>query len=98
MRTLHRRFDTHYIRKIYGGEFTKFCGLLRIYELYISSVFFHSTVARCALVAAALAGTYECSLAWYTCSMFSRDGGRIENLEGLMVIMWRGIICHPWLR
>ena len=28
-----RRFDHYYIRQIYGGDFTKFCGLLRIYEL-----------------------------------------------------------------
>ena len=26
-------FDWHYIGQIYGGDFTKFCGLLRIYEL-----------------------------------------------------------------
>ena len=25
---------TMYIRQIYGGDFAKFCGLLRIYELY----------------------------------------------------------------
>ena len=23
----------HYIEQIYGGDFTKFCGLLRLYEL-----------------------------------------------------------------
>ena len=33
LRNLHRRFDWHYIRQIYGGNFAKFCGLLRIYEL-----------------------------------------------------------------
>jgi hypothetical protein len=27
-------FDCHYLRKIYGGDFAKICGLLRIYELY----------------------------------------------------------------
>ena len=31
---LHRRFDRYYIRQIYSGDFAKFCGLLRIYELY----------------------------------------------------------------
>ena len=34
LRNLHRRFDWHYIGQIYGGDFVKFCGLLRIYELY----------------------------------------------------------------
>ena len=34
MQNLHRRFDWHYIGQIYGGDFAKFCGLLRIYELY----------------------------------------------------------------
>ena len=34
LRNLHRRFDLHYIGQIYGGDFAKFCGLLRIYELY----------------------------------------------------------------
>ena len=33
LRNLHRRFDWHYIGQIYGGDFAKFCGLLRIYEL-----------------------------------------------------------------
>ena len=31
---LHGRFDHYYIRQIYGGDFAKICGLLRIYELY----------------------------------------------------------------
>ena len=35
MRNLHRRFVWHYIGQIYGGDFAKFCGLLRIYELYL---------------------------------------------------------------
>ena len=30
----HRTFDWHYIGQIYGGDFTKFRGLLRIYALY----------------------------------------------------------------
>ena len=30
---LHCRFDRYYIRQIYGGDFAKICGLLRIYEL-----------------------------------------------------------------
>ena len=34
LRNLHRRFDCYYIGQIYGGDFAKFCGLLRIYELY----------------------------------------------------------------
>ena len=34
LRNLHRRFDWHYIRQIYGGDFEKFCDLLRMYELY----------------------------------------------------------------
>ena len=39
MRNLHCRFDWHYIEKIYGEDFAKFCGLLRIYELYYTYVF-----------------------------------------------------------
>ena len=38
MRNLHRRFDRYYIGQIYGGDFAKFCDLLRIYELYLSSL------------------------------------------------------------
>ena len=35
-RNLHHRFDWHYIGQIYGGDFAKFCGLLKIHELYDS--------------------------------------------------------------
>ena len=35
LRKLHCRFDWHYIGQIYGGDFAKFCGLLRISELYL---------------------------------------------------------------
>ena len=35
VKRLHRRFDCYYIGQIYGGDFAKICGLLRIYELYI---------------------------------------------------------------
>ena len=34
MRNLHLTFDWHYIGQKYGGDFAKFFGLLRIYELY----------------------------------------------------------------
>ena len=30
---------TKYIGQIYGGDFAKFCGLLRIYELWLSLAF-----------------------------------------------------------
>ena len=33
LRNLHRRFDHYYIEQIYCGDFSKICGLLRIYEL-----------------------------------------------------------------
>ena len=36
LRNLHCTFDWHYIGQIYGEDFTKFCCLLRIYELYRS--------------------------------------------------------------
>ena len=39
MWNLHCRFDRYYIGQIYGGDFTKFCGLLRIYELYQTNIF-----------------------------------------------------------
>ena len=34
LRNLHRRFDRYNIGQVYGGDFAKICGLLRIYELY----------------------------------------------------------------
>ena len=35
MRNLHQLFDWQCIGQIIGGDFAKFCGLLRIYELYV---------------------------------------------------------------
>ena len=32
---LHGKFDRYYIGQIYGGDFAKFCGPLRINELYL---------------------------------------------------------------
>ena len=40
MRNLHHRFDRYYIGQIYGGDFAKMCGLLRIYELYDTILLF----------------------------------------------------------
>ena len=34
MQNLHHIFDRYYIGQIFGGDFAKFCGLLRMYELY----------------------------------------------------------------
>ena len=34
LRNLHLTFDWHYIGKKKGEDFAKFCGLLRVYELY----------------------------------------------------------------
>ena len=45
LQNLHGRFDLYYIGQIYGGDFEKFRGLLKIYEhnvkstLKISSIF-----------------------------------------------------------
>ena len=36
MRNLHQLFDWQYIGQITGWDFAKFCGLLRIYELYFN--------------------------------------------------------------
>ena len=33
LRNLNQLFDWQYIGQIIGGDFAKFCGLLRIYEL-----------------------------------------------------------------
>ena len=41
MRNLHRRFDRYYLGQIYGGDFTKNCGLLRIYELYLGKLIYY---------------------------------------------------------
>ena len=35
LQNLHLIFDRYFIGQIYGGDFAKFCCLLRIYELYI---------------------------------------------------------------
>ena len=35
LQNLYCRLDRYYIRQIYGGDFAKICGLLRIYELYL---------------------------------------------------------------
>ena len=35
MRDIHRTFDWHYSGQKQGGDFARFCGLLRIYELYL---------------------------------------------------------------
>ena len=41
MRNLRQLFDWQYIGQIIVGDFAKFCGLLRIYELYLmESAFF----------------------------------------------------------
>ena len=32
LQNLHQLFDWQYIGQIIGGDFAKFCGLLRIYE------------------------------------------------------------------
>ena len=42
LRNLHQIFDWHYIEQIFGGDFAKFCGLLRIYELYTPTDLFAS--------------------------------------------------------
>ena len=34
MQNLYQLFDWQYIGQIIGGDFAKFCGLLRVYELY----------------------------------------------------------------
>ena len=33
LQNLHLTFDWHYIEQMYVGDFPKFCGLLRMYEL-----------------------------------------------------------------
>ena len=38
LRNLHRRFVLCGASQIYGGDFAKFCNLLRIYELYQAQV------------------------------------------------------------
>ena len=34
LQNLHQLFDWQHIGQLIGGDFAKFCGLLRIYELY----------------------------------------------------------------
>ena len=34
LRNLHQSFYWQYVGQIIGGDFAKFCGLLRIYKLY----------------------------------------------------------------
>ena len=40
LRNLHQLFDWQYIGLIIVGDFTKLCGLLRIYELYKNYIYF----------------------------------------------------------
>ena len=53
---LHLSFDWHYIGQKYGEYFAKFCGLLRIYELYIQGhsmqylLFWYKNCNRCYLI------------------------------------------------
>ena len=44
LRNLHRRFVLCSNSQIYGGDFAKFCGLLRIYELYTIPMVLNSSL------------------------------------------------------
>ena len=44
---LHLTFGWHYIGQNQGGDFSKFCGLLRIYELYYHLVRWFDYVIGC---------------------------------------------------
>ena len=46
MRNLHRRFGLCSASQIYGGDFAKFCGLLRIFELYFKEKMFNRITAK----------------------------------------------------
>ena len=47
LQNLRLRFDWHYIGQIYGGDFAKFWGLLRIYELYLKRVNYLNILKLC---------------------------------------------------
>ena len=47
MRNLHQLFDWQYIGQIIGGDFAKFCGLLRIYELYVLKIIKNFKIFLC---------------------------------------------------
>ena len=42
LRNLYQLFDWQYIGQIIGGDFPKFCGLLKIYELYNQNKIIHT--------------------------------------------------------
>ena len=42
LQNLHLRFALCRASQIYGGDFAKFCGLLRIYELYLHTWYWHT--------------------------------------------------------
>ena len=44
MRNLHQLFVLCTANQIIGGDFVKFCGLLRIYELYVEYLFFQKEI------------------------------------------------------
>ena len=46
LQNLRQLFDWQYIGQIIGGDFAKFCGLLRIYELYSCTVLIFLTDLR----------------------------------------------------
>ena len=43
MQNLHCRFDRYYLGQIYCGYIAKFCGILRIYEIYANLLYANFT-------------------------------------------------------
>ena len=50
MQNLHQLFDWQYIGQIIGGDFAKFCGFLRIYELYNVHLNFDTYSMECPII------------------------------------------------
>ena len=66
MRNLQQLFDWQYIGQIIGGDSAKFCGLLRIYELYDNAILAIDikSVSLNVKVQSAL-GLVLCNFSWY---------------------------------
>ena len=66
MQNLHQLFDWPYIGQIIGGDFAKFFGLFRIYELYDNAILAIDikSVSLNVKVQSAL-GLVLCNFSWY---------------------------------
>ena len=101
MRDLHQLYDWQYIGQIIGGDFTKFCGLLRIYKLYFQLANReHASITKlylhvCSWIVSELFRVFIClpSHKWAFCFsllqwFFYSCSEKKENLRADDVVQW----------